>query len=213
MPINVFIGESQNIVRKGLKLLLENELDVSVVGEADDGYTCLCEVNKLNPNIVIMDIDLKNLDAIKTLRIMREQEFNVKVLLLASDDDSDKIISAVDAGCDGYLLKNCEVFELRNAIFSLYQGNTYIQNSLKELLNASLMMRNSSADKISELTSREIEILRLVAEGLLNKEIGLQLNISERTVKNHVSNIFKKIQVSDRTQAAVFAIKNNLISI
>lgn len=213
MPINVFIGESQNIVRKGLKLLLENELDVAVIGEAADGYTCLSEVNKLKPNIVIMDMSLKNLDALRTLKIMREQEFNVKVLLLDSDTDSDKILSAVDAGCDGYLLKNCEVHELKNAIFSLYQGNTYIQNSLKEGLNSSIMMRNSSADKINELTNREKEILRLVAEGLLNKEIGLRLNISERTVKNHVSNIFKKIQVSDRTQAAVFAIKNNLISI
>lgn len=213
MPINVFIGESQNIVRKGLKLILENELDVAVIGEAADGYTCLSEVNKLKPNIVIMDMDLKNLDALKTLKIMREQEFNVKVLLLDSDIDSEKLLSAVDAGCDGYLLKNCEVHELKSAVFSLYQGNTYIQDSLKEGLNSSIMMKNSSIDKINELTNREIEILRLVAGGLLNKEIGIRLNISERTVKNHVSNIFKKIQVSDRTQAAVFAIKNNLISI
>lgn len=119
MPINVFIGESQNIVRKGLKLILENELDVAVIGEAADGYTCLSEVNKLKPNIVIMDMDLKNLDALKTLKIMREQEFNVKVLLLDSDIDSEKLLSAVDAGCDGYLLKNCEVHELKSAVFSL----------------------------------------------------------------------------------------------
>ncbi len=213
MPINVFIGDSQNIVRKGLKLLLEKELDVSVIGEAADGYSCLNDVNKIKPNIVILDMNLKNLDALRTLRIMREQEFNVKVLMFASDSDSEKVMKAVDAGCDGYLLKNCEVHELKTAILNLYQGNTYIQKSLREGLNSSVMIRNSSIDKIKELTNREMEILKLVAHGLLNKEIGLKLNISERTVKNHVSNIFKKIQVNDRTQAAVFAIKNNLISI
>ena len=112
---------------------------------------------------------------------------------------------------DGYLLKDAGSAELRKAILSIYQGEKYIQPELTPLLNQKLVEKESDLDKLHSLTKRELQILKLIAEGLFNKEIAVKLHISERTVKNHVSNIFKKIKVNDRTQAAVFAIKNNLI--
>ena len=117
------------------------------------------------------------------------------------------------AGCDGYVLKDSDSETLKKAIFDVYNGETFIEPSLTVLLNSSLAERDVMKDKLSELTKREVEVLKLIASGMFNKEIASTLCISERTVKNHVSNIFKKIEVSDRTQAAVFAIKNNLVDI
>ena len=114
---------------------------------------------------------------------------------------------------DGYILKDSESAELKKAIVSVVNGENYIQPSLIQMLNAKLVSRDTDKDKIEQLTKRELEVLIKVASGMFNKEIAISLNISERTVKNHISNIFKKIQVSDRTQAAVFAIRNDIIKV
>ena len=119
----------------------------------------------------------------------------------------------MDIGVDGYILKDSESAELKKAIFSIYNGESYIQASLIPSLNYRLANRDLDKEKIDSLTKRELEVLIQVANGMFNKEIAIILNISERTVKNHISNIFKKIEVNDRTQAAVFAIKNNLIKL
>ena len=122
-------------------------------------------------------------------------------------------MNAVDIGVDGYILKDSEFVELKRAINAVLEGENYIQPSLIPALNSQLVNRDIEKDKIALLTSRELEVLAQVANGMFNKEIATNLNISERTVKNHISNIFKKIDVSDRTQAAVFAIKNNIIKL
>ena len=213
MPINVFIADDQNLMRKGMKLLLEQECDVTVVGEAKDGFECLNEVNKMNPNVVLLDARMKGMDGIKTLKIMKEQGFNVKTVMMEDVADADMILDAVETGCDGYILKDCDVAILKKAIYTVYKGEEYIQPELRNMLDNSIELRSNVEEKLNELTKREIEVLKLLAEGLFNKEIAVKLSISERTVKNHVSNIFKKIQVNDRTQAAVFAIRNNLITV
>lgn len=213
MPINVFLTDDQNLVRQGIKSLLENQCEVTVVGEANNGYECLNEVNKLNPNIVIIDVNMSGLDGIKTLQIMKEQNFNVRTIMLADTDDADDLVKAVNLGCDGFLLKNTDVSILKKAVFTVYNGERYIQKDLETLLENSIQSKSTATDKLNELTKREIDVLKLLAEGLFNKEIAAKLDISERTVKNHVSNIFKKIRVNDRTQAAVFAIKHSLISL
>ena len=213
MPINIFIADDQKLVRQGIKSLLEEKCEVSVIGEATNGFECLNEVSKSNPNIVILDVNMTGMDGLNTLKIMKEQGFTAKTLMLADDDASDSILSAVDLGCDGYIVKTCDVAVLRKAIYSIYNGERYIQPELQEKLEKSIEIRSDIADKLNDLTKREIDVLKLLAEGLFNKEIAVKLHISERTVKNHVSNIFKKIQVNDRTQAAVFAIKNNLIAV
>ena len=146
-------------------------------------------------------------------KIMKDQKVSSKVLFLTATDNPDLLMKAVDMGCDGYILKKSDSTTLRKAIHSVYNGELYIEPELMPILNETVSVRDTAMDRLNDLTRREIDVLKLLAEGLFNKEIASRLNISERTVKNHVSNIFKKISVSDRTQAAVFAIKNNLIKI
>jgi RNA polymerase sigma factor (sigma-70 family) len=151
------------------------------------------------------------MNGIDTLKIMKEQGFSSKTLMIADDKNSDSVLTAVELGCDGYIIKDCDVSILKKAIYTIYDGDRYIQPELQEQLEKSIELKTDITDKLNELTRREIEVLKLLAEGMFNKEIAVKLHISERTVKNHVSNLFKKIKVNDRTQAAVFAIKNSLI--
>ena len=211
MPVNIFIADDQRLVRQGIRSLLEGKCEVAVVGEATNGFECLNEVSKINPNIVILDVDMTGMNGIDTLKIMKEQGFASKTLMIADDKNSDSVLTAVELGCDGYIIKDCDVSILKKAIYTIYDGDRYIQPELQEQLEKSIELKTNITDKLNELTRREIEVLKLLAEGMFNKEIAVRLHISERTVKNHVSNLFKKIKVNDRTQAAVFAIKNSLI--
>ena len=144
---------------------------------------------------------------------IKKKNYNVKVLILTVHNELEYLLKAIDIGVDGYILKDSESAELKKAIQAVLSGENYIQASLIPALNNRLANRDIDKDKIDSLTTRELEVLIKVANGMLNKEIATSLNISERTVKNHISNIFKKIDVSDRTQAAVFAIKNNIITL
>lgn len=211
--INIVIADDHKMVREGLKQLLELEPSFLVVGEASDGYECLNIVNKVNPNIVLLDINMPNLDGLQTLKIMRQQGMTNKVILLTINSDADYVIKAMEYKCNGYVLKDSDFDTLKNAITIVEDGETYVEPSLTTEVNSNLVKRDVVKDKLEGLTVRELEVLKMLAKGLLNKEIAVTLNISERTVKNHVSNIFKKINVSDRTQAAVFAIKNNIVDI
>lgn len=213
MAVNILLADDHRMIREGLKQLLEMDPGIEVVGEAGDGYECLNLANKTKPNIVLLDLNMPNLDGLQVLNIMKQQKMICKVIILTIHNEVDYLIKALDNGCDGYVLKDSDFDTLKKAIYSVYSGDTYIEPSLMPLLNASLAERDVLKEKVSDLTKRELEVLKMIASGAFNKEIALTLNISERTVKNHVSNIFKKIGVSDRTQAAVFAIKNNIISI
>ena len=153
------------------------------------------------------------MNGIDVLKQLKETESDVKVLILTVHNELEYLLKAIDIGVDGYILKDSESSELKKAIDIICKGENYIQPSLIPALNNQLANRDIDRDKIDLLTSREYEVLIQVANGMSNKEIATNLNISERTVKNHISNIFKKIDVSDRTQAAVFAIKNNIIKL
>ncbi|MDD3238698.1 MAG: response regulator transcription factor [Lachnospira sp.] len=213
MKIKVLIADDHKMVREGLKQLLEIDGDIEVIGEAGDGYECLNLTNKTNPDVVLLDLNMPNLDGLQVLNIMKQQKMPCKIIVLTIHNEVDYLLNALDAGCDGYVLKDSDFDTLKSAIMTVYEGEQYIEPSLVPFLNSSLAERDVMMEKIHDLTKRELEVLKLVAMGSFNKEIGASLNISERTVKNHVSNIFKKIGVSDRTQAAVFAIRNNLITI
>lgn len=213
MSINILLADDHRMVREGLKQLLDLEKELKVIGEAGDGYECLNLTNKLKPDIVLLDLNMPNLDGLQVLEIMKQQKMDCKIIILTIHKEIDYLVKALDVGCEGYVLKDSDFDTLKNAIISVYNGDTYIEPTLTPMLNASLAERDVLRDKLNELTKREIEVLKMITGGALNKEIASTLNISERTVKNHVSNIFKKINVSDRTQAAVFAIKNNLVSI
>ena len=144
---------------------------------------------------------------------IKNKNINVKVLILTVHGEIEYLLKAVDIGVDGYILKDSESSELKKAINAVINGESYIQPKLIPALNNRLVARDVDKDKIDLLTARELEVLIQVANGKFNKEIATSLNISERTVKNHISNIFKKIEVADRTQAAVFAIKNDIIKL
>jgi DNA-binding NarL/FixJ family response regulator len=152
------------------------------------------------------------MNGLQVLQYMKENKKKVKVLILTIHNEVEYLMRAVEIGVDGYVLKDSDFSVLKKAIFCVHRGESFIQPELAPILKTKLEEKNSQAEDDS-LTKREIEVLKLLAEGLFNKEIAYMLAISEKTVKNHVSNIFKKINVSDRTQAAVYAIKNNLVNL
>ena len=151
--------------------------------------------------------------AIEVLEEIHQKNIDVKVLILTVHNEVEYLVKAVDIGIDGYVLKDSESEVLKNAIFAVCEGENYIQPELIPMLNSRMINRDMDKEKLKSLTKREIEVLKAISAGLLNKEIATNLGISERTVKNHISNIFKKIDVADRTQAAVFAIKNNIVKL
>ena len=153
------------------------------------------------------------MNGLETLQVIHQEKIKVKVLILTIHNEVEYLMKAVEIGCDGYVLKDSDSNLLKKAIYTVYEGEKFVQPSLTPSLNSEMSLKSIADDKLNELTKREIEVLKLIADGLFNKEIAAKLDISERTVKNHVSNIFKKIDVSDRTQAAVFAIKNNLVDL
>jgi len=211
--INVMIADDHSLIREGLKQLLEFDGTIKVVCEASNGVECLDKLHTFNPDVLLLDINMPEMNGIEVLKKMKEDQSQIKVLILTVHNETDYLMKAVDIGVDGYILKDSESQELKKAIKAVKDGENYIQPSLIPALNNQLVNRDTDKDKISSLTNRELEVLVQVANGMFNKEIATNLNISERTVKNHISNIFKKIDVSDRTQAAVFAIKNNIIKL
>ena len=156
---------------------------------------------------------MPNMNGIEVLRELRKKNNLTKVLVLTVHGEDDYFIRAISNGADGYILKDSDINELKQAINIILKGESYIQSSLLPILDSDMVESKDEKEKLESLTKREMEILKRIADGMLNKEIAVCLNISERTVKNHISNIFKKIDVSDRTQAAVFAIKNHIVKI
>lgn len=211
--IKVMIADDHSLIREGLKQLLEFDGSIQVVGEAANGVECLDNLVKYEPEVLLLDINMPHLNGIDVLKKMKEDKSPVKVLILTVHNELEYLMNAVDIGVEGYIMKDSDSSELKKAIKTVRDGENYIQSSLIPALNNRLLNRDVDKDKVASLTNRELEVLVQVANGMFNKEIATNLNISERTVKNHISNIFKKIDVSDRTQAAVFAIKNNIIKL
>lgn len=213
MPVRVILADDHSMIREGIKQLLEINGEIQVVGEAADGIECLNLLKKVKADVLLLDINMPRMNGLQVLEKINRGQTEIKVLMLTVHNEVDYLIKAIDIGIDGYLLKDSGSAELKKAIFSIYNGEKYIQPELTPLLNQKLVEKESDLDKLHSLTKRELQILKLIAEGLFNKEIGDRLNISERTVKNHVFNLFKKIGAADRTQAAVFAIRNSVVEI
>ena len=207
MSIKVMLADDHVLMREGIRQLLEFDGTISVVAEANNGVECMEQLLSVHPDILLLDINMPVMNGIEVLQEIKKKNISVKVLVLTVHNEVEYLLKA------GYIMKDAESAELKNAINCIMQGETYIQPSLVPALNNRLVSRDIDKEKINSLTKRELEVLIEVANGMFNKEIATSLNISERTVKNHISNIFKKIDVSDRTQAAVFAIKNNLIKL
>lgn len=209
--IEIIIADDHMMIREGLKQLLELDGTMKVIAEANDGEECLNLLNKkIHPDILLLDINMPKKNGIEVLEYIKQNKIPVKVLILTVHNEVEYLLKAVDIGIDGYLLKDSSYDELKEAIDVIISGNTYIQPSLLPALNESMEDYALDKEKIEWLTKRELDVLRLISKGCSNKKISDELKISERTVKNHISHIFRKIDVEDRTQAAVFAIRNKI---
>lgn len=213
MALKVMLADDHVLIREGIKQLLEFDGSMEVIAEANDGFECLNLLKEVNPDILLLDINMPNMNGIDVLKELKTAKNPLRVLILTVHSEVEYLVKAVDIGADGYIMKDSGSAELKQAISTIMDGGSYIQPSLIPALNSRLINRDMDKEKLDSLTKREIEILTQVASGMFNKEIAVNLNISERTVKNHISNIFKKIDASDRTQAAVFAIRNNIVNL
>lgn len=211
--INVMLADDHVLIREGIKQLLEFDGSMKVIAEASDGIECLEKLKNVKPDILLLDINMPNMNGIDVLKELKEKNDPLKVLILTVHSEVEYLVKAVDIGANGYILKDSGSTELKQAINAVIDEGSYIQPNLIPALNSRLINRDLDKEKLASLTKREVEILTQVACGMFNKEIAVNLNISERTVKNHISNIFKKIDASDRTQAAVFAIRNNIVNL
>lgn len=213
IPVRIVITDDHKMVREGIRQLLELDGDIKVVAEASDGLECLTVIDKEKPDVLLLDINMPNMNGLGVLEEIKKRKMNLKVLILTIHNEIEYLLKAVEIGVNGYVLKDSESAVLKTAIFAVNAGENFIQPSLAPLLKEKSMISELSSKEEEILTKRELEVLKLLAEGLYNKEIAYKLSISEKTVKNHVSSIFKKIGVFDRTQAAVYAIKNNIVEL
>lgn len=213
MNINVMIVDDHVMIKEGIKHLLELNENIHVIAMASDGNECISILKDKIPDIVLLDINMPNCNGFDTLAKIKKINKKCKTIMLTVHNEIEYLMKAIDMEADGYILKKSAFHELLDAIYEVINNKIYIQPDMIPLLNSKMIKKNDDKLKIELLTNRELEVLVLLSEGMFNKNIADRLSISERTVKNHISNIFKKIEVADRTQAAVFAIRNNLIHI
>lgn len=209
--INVLLADDHMMVREGIHQLLELEENINVIGEVGDGEECIDAIAKLKPDVVILDINMPKMDGLTVLKSIKSKNYSCKIIVLTFYNEIGIVQNAVESGANGYVLKEADSTLLIKAINVVTRGERYIQPSIAAMLRQNKIIEQQNSAEA--LTKREMEIIKLLVGGLYNKEIADSLNISEKTVKNHISSIFKKINVSDRTQAAVYAIKNNLVEI
>ncbi len=210
--MKVIICDDQAIVRDGLEMLLKLEPGIDVVGTAEDGAAAVEMVAKESPDLVLMDLKMPVMNGVEATRQIRARYPEVKVLVLTTYDDDEWVFDAIQAGASGYLLKDTPRDEVVKAIRGTVGGKVYLDPSVagKVLEQVSRHPTQSPTLITSQLTEREIEVLRLLAKGLNNKAISERLFLSEGTVRNHISTILSKLGVSDRTQAAVIALQHGL---
>lgn len=213
--IKVLIADDHSMVRQGLKQILELENDLIVIAQASNGEEAIKLAREQKPDVILMDINMPGTNGLQAIKELKQDKHPSKIIVLTIHEDRQYLFKTIQMGAEGYVLKDAEPSVLIDAIRSVYSGESYIQSNMtKELVKEfnRITLREKDKNDESNLTSREIEVLELIAEGMINKEIAKQLYISEKTVKNHVSNIFRKLNVADRTQAAIYAFKHNIKS-
>ena len=207
--IRILLADDQSIVREGLASLLQTQPDIEIAGEAENGQAAIEQSWLLQPNVVLMDIRMPIMDGVAAIKILTQQLPDIKVLVLTTFDDDEYVAQAMANGAKGYLLKDTPSTELAQAIRSVYQGYTQLGPGLFEKTRSSNSaispnkVNHKVNPELATLTTRETEVLQLIAQGYSNREIAAQLYITERTVKNHVNSILRRLDLRDRTQAAI----------
>lgn len=213
--IKVAIADDHALIREGIKKLLELEENFEIVALAGDGIEALECIRNTQPDVILLDINMPNMNGIDCLKQIKTDYPETKVIMLTIHEDAEYLIETINIGAEGYVLKDADVSSLVKAIQKVVQGEVYIHPTLSGILVREYKRKDKNMEDVigNNLTKREFEVIRLISRGYNNKEIAMELFISEKTVKNHVSNIFKKIKVTDRTQAALYAIKHNITKI
>ncbi len=213
--IRILIADDHAVVREGLRAFLELQDGLEVVGEAGDGAEALAEAERLAPDVILMDLVMPRLDGVRAMRALRRTAPQSRVIVLTSFLDDDRLLPALEAGAAGYLLKDVEPAELARAIRTAHGGEALIAPAAAERLLRTISGRAAAAHvppPREQLTAREHEVLELISRGFANKRIALELGISEKTVKAHVGRVLAKLGVSDRTQAALLAVREGLVA-
>lgn len=211
--ISLLIIDDHPLFRQGVRFYLESVPDLELIGEAENGEAALAFLSKQSADVVLMDLQMPGMDGVETTRRVKEKWPDVKVLVLTSFNIWDKVYAALKAGAAGYLLKDARPEELLAAIKAVAAGGSYFGAQVAtELLTRLGNEKDAVPAELPELlTDRELEVLKLIGRGLGNREIAMELVLSEKTVKTHVANILQKLQVSSRTQAALYAIRHHLV--
>ncbi len=211
--IRILIVDDHAIVRKGIRALLSTERDIQVIGEAGDGAEAVVQAQTLRPDVILMDLVMPKLDGIEATKQITAQQPGARILVLTSFAADDKVFPAIKAGALGYLLKDTKPEDLVQAIHQVYRGEPSLEPSIARKVLTELSTPQQKPLSPDPLTERELDILRLIAQGRSNKEIAEELVITEMTVRTHVSNVLGKLHLASRTQAALYALKEGLASL
>jgi two-component system, NarL family, response regulator LiaR len=212
-PIRVVLADDHAVVRKGIRDFLEEAGDIEVIAEAGDGETVKELIQSLLPDVAVLDVRMPGATGIDVARWIREQGLSVRVLILTAYDDDPFVIAALQAGANGYLLKNAEADEMTAAVRAVYTGQPTLDPGVAHKLMVHLAGESQSSPPVEPVTEREREVLQLVASGLTNRAIGLKLTISDRTVQGHLASIYAKLRVNSRTEAVTRALNLGIIQL
>ncbi|GAB6169911.1 response regulator transcription factor [Clostridium carnis] len=209
--IKVMVIDDHHLIREGLNRIISFEEDLILLAEGKTGQDAVELVDWNEPDVILLDINMPVLSGLEALKILKEKYKNLKIVMLTVEDDRKTIKEAIDLGADAYILKESAGCEVVYAIRSVFYGDKYIDKALVKIMVTDITESNEREENILDsLTKRELRILYEISNGLKNKEIAEKLFLSEKTIKNYVTNIFRKISVEDRVQATILAIKNNI---
>jgi NarL family two-component system response regulator LiaR len=211
--IHVLIADDHAVVREGLRTLINTEPGMEVIGEAADGREAIHWACELQPDVILLDMVMPQLDGLGAINAIKEEQPEAKILVLTSFSDDDKVFPAIKAGALGYLLKNASPQRLLRAIRDVYQGEPSISPDVAKKLMLEMQRPTELLPTAEPLTEREVDVLRLIAKGLTNHDIAAQLVIGEGTVRTHVSNILSKLHLANRTQVALYALREGFASL
>ena len=211
--VRVLIADDQTLFRVGLARLLEEDERVKIVGQAGDGAEAVKLAGSLKPDVVLMDLKMPNLDGIEATRQIVSTHTGVKVLLLTTFEADNHVIQALKAGASGYILKDSRPDSIVSSLLAVMAGERVMASAVANRVLEMLTGTTTPKEFYDGLTGREIEILKLLAGGMANKQIAYKLKISEKTVRNHVSNMYEKLGIYDRSQAVLYAVKKGLVEV
>ncbi|MEH7352527.1 response regulator transcription factor [Neobacillus drentensis] len=212
MNIRILIADDHHVVRRGLVFFLRTQKGLDIIGEAANGKEAVELAKSLKPDLILMDLVMPEMDGIQATRIIKKEQPDIKIMMLTSFSDQDHVIPALEAGASGFQLKDIQPDELVVSINKIMSGENQLHPTATSHLLANLSNKSKQEKNLlEELTKRELDVLKEIAKGKSNKEIASSLFITEKTVKTHVSNLLAKLELADRTQAALYAVKNKLV--